>query len=88
VGWGGQIAREEGKMKWVRRYFLYMYEYVTLKPVQAILRRGVEEKGEHWRVVCRCKGAVESNAPQKLISVEAFGRGKKLECARSAGCLL
>lgn len=25
--------------------------------------------------------------PQKPISVGAFGRGKKLECARSGGCL-
>jgi hypothetical protein len=30
-------------------YVLYIYEYGTLKPVQGILRRGVEEEGEYWR---------------------------------------
>jgi hypothetical protein len=28
------------------RYFLYMYECVTLKSVEVILRRGVLEEGE------------------------------------------
>jgi hypothetical protein len=31
------------------RYFLYMYEYGTLKPVEVILRRGVGEEGDSWR---------------------------------------
>jgi hypothetical protein len=30
-------------------YFLYRYEYGTLKPVKAILRRGVRDEGDYWR---------------------------------------
>jgi hypothetical protein len=38
---GGGI-NEEKRMVWLM-YFLYMYEYGTVKPVEVIARRGIRE---------------------------------------------
>jgi hypothetical protein len=38
---------EEGKGGWIwLRYFFYMYEYETLKPVEVISRRGIGKEGD------------------------------------------
>jgi hypothetical protein len=45
VGMGRVNEKSKGGWIWLR-YFLYMYEYGTLKPTEVILRRGMEWEGE------------------------------------------
>jgi hypothetical protein len=45
----GRVNEEDKRGRIWLMYFLIMYEYGTLKPVEVTSRRGVEKDREKWR---------------------------------------